>query len=189
MRFRLILLLLVVTGSLTACARADVRDCHHADWFGIGQRDGLAGVPIEIFESYLTACRDPGPVPDREAYANGRRDGLRTYCTDRNGFKVGRGNGVYHHVCPPALEWAFLAGRARGMRLEGCRARIYVFDEHLASLEQALKRRERRLTAPSASAAEQARLKQEIDALETRYQQAAEELATVESRCLEGRPQ
>ena len=179
------LLMLVVAGLIQACAQTTVRDCRTADWFGIGQRDGLAGAPETIFDSYRAACREAGIVPDREAYENGRQEGLQAYCTDARGFEVGRGRGVYHHVCPPELEKRFLAGRARGMRLAGCQAEIYVFDEHLASLEHALKSREADLANPQTSPATQVRLRREIEELEALYRRVGDELAAVELRCME----
>lgn len=185
MRYRSMLLLLVAVGSIIACAQATVRDCHDADWFGIGLRDGLAGVPGDIFEVYRNTCGDAELAPDREAYENGRLEGLGVFCTDASGFRTGRASKVYHHVCPPELEKEFLTGRARGMRLQGCAAEIYVFEQHLTSLEEALKQREERLEALPFPAVERVRLQQEIDNLEILYQQAVEELDIVESRCLE----
>lgn len=185
MPYRSILLLLFAVGSIIACTQASIRDCHHADWFGIGLRDGLAGVPDDIFEVYRNTCGEVDLVPDREAYENGRREGLGVFCTDASGFRTGRANKVYHHVCPPALEKEFLTGRARGLRLQGCAAEIYVFEQHLTSLEEALKRREQRLEGLPSPAVERVRLQQEINDLEPLYQQAVEELDIVESRCLE----
>ena len=170
---------------VSACAQATVRDCHEADWFSLGLRDGLAGAPSDVFEVYRNSCGDADVTPDREAYANGRIEGLLVFCTDANGFRIGRANKIYHYVCPPELEKTFLAGRARGLRLSGCAAKIYVFEEHITSLEQALRHREQQMAALPVPAAERARLQREIDTLETLFQQAAAELGTVENRCLE----
>lgn len=185
MRFRQILLLFFVAASASACAQATVRDCREADWFSLGLRDGLAGAPSDVFEAYRHSCSDADVTPDREAYHKGRVEGLLLFCTDANGFRTGRANKIYHHVCPPGLEKTFLTGRARGLRLSGCAAKIYVFEEHITSLEQALLRRERQMEALPFPAGERARLQREIDTLETLFQQAAAELGTVENRCLE----
>ncbi len=183
---RLWLLFVGVVGLTAGCAQTAVRDCHRADWFYVGQRDALVGAPLDIFETYQAACRETGIEPDRAAYENGRREGLQLYCTDENGFRAGRSRVPYHYICPPDLEKAFLAGRARGLRLSGCRAETYVFDEHLASLEKAIRQLERRLSGPSLPAAEKDRLQQELKDLEARYQQTAAEQDDVENRCLEG---
>lgn len=179
-------LLMGVAGLTTACAQTAIRDCQTADWFYVGQRDGIVGAPIDVFENYHAVCREAGIESDRLAYENGHQAGLEIYCTDKTGFHVGRNNITYHRVCPLELEKAFLTGRARGLRLSGCPAKIYVFEEHLASLEQRLKRREQRLAIPSVSPADRARLQQEIDSLEALYQQTAAELDEVENHCLEG---
>lgn len=184
MSSRLTLTLLLAVGFVTACAHDTVRDCQTVDWYALGHRDGWIGTPVSVFENYRTACREAGIAPDRTAYEKGRQEGLQAYCTDLNGFKVGRGNDVYHYVCPPDLEKTFLSGRARGKRLKGCPAQIYVFDEHLQSLERAMKQREQRLATPAVSAEDRARLMQEIDTLKPNYQQAAGELDAVERRCM-----
>jgi hypothetical protein len=182
------LLLIGAAGLTAACAQSALRDCHTADWFYVGQRDGIVGAPSDIFANYHAVCREAGIEPDRRAYENGHQVGLQIYCTDENGFRVGRNNMAYHRVCPLELEKAFLAGRARGLRMSGCPAKIYVFEEHLATIEQRLKRREQRmtLTIPSVPTAEMARLQQDIDALEALYQRTAAELDDVENQCLEG---
>lgn len=185
MRLRSILLLLVLAGSISACAQSTLRDCYSTDWFSLGQRDGLVGAPADVFETYRNTCREAEVAPDREAYENGRQEGLRYYCTDPNGFRVGRNSGIYHHVCPPELEKDFLTGRARGMRLEGCRAGTYVFDLHLTSLERALKSRERTLDGPQIPPETQAQLRREIKELESIYRKARDEQALLEHRCLE----
>lgn len=185
MHLRSIIMLLVFTGSISACARTNVRDCLTTDWFSLGQRDGMVGAPVEVFETYRAACREAEIAPDRDAYVKGRQDGLRYYCTDPNGFRIGRNHRPYHHVCPPELEKAFLTGRARGLRLEGCRAETYVFDQHLTSLERALKSREQALEDPQTPPATQSRLNREIKKLEAAYRRAGDEMSLMEQRCLE----
>ncbi len=185
MRLKSLLLFVVLAGSLMACAHSSIEDCYTTDWFGLGHRDGRVGAPVSVFETYLAACREAEVLPDREAYENGRRHGLELYCTEENGFRTGRAGRVYHHVCPPALERAYLAGRALGMRMQGCAAEIFVWEHHLTSLEQALNTREQALeSSPTAPAAE-ARLRREIKEFETLLNQAVNEMEAVELRCLE----
>ncbi|MBL0713833.1 MAG: DUF2799 domain-containing protein, partial [Desulfosarcina sp.] len=136
---------------------------------------------------YRAACRDQDVGPDREAYEIGRQDELKTYCTDTNGFTVGRANSVYHHVCPPDLEKSFLAGRARGQGLWGCQAQVYVLEKHLTSLEQALNIREQAIEAPAVTREERARLQREIGELEAIYRDAVQDLTVVERHCMQGR--
>lgn len=186
MTIRFFLLLIGIVVITAACAHTPTQDCQTTDWFHIGQRDGLVGAPADVFEKYHDVCREVGFAPDRKAYTEGHRQGLQYYCTDENGFQTGRHNRPYHHVCPPELEKAFLAGRARGLRLSGCRATIYVFDEHIASLNQAVKRLENRQASPSLSTAEKDRMQREIENLEALYQQTAAEQEDAEIRCLEG---
>ena len=185
MRTMLLIFCVTLAGSLAACAHSSIEDCQTTDWFSLGHRDGRVGAPLSVFESYLAACREAEAPPDREAYAAGRLDGLQIYCTDGNGFEVGRNGRVYHHVCPPETERAFLAGRARGMRLAGCRAELFVLDQHLTSLERELIIRRQAQEADALRPDTRARLRREIESLDSRRNRAIEEMETVESRCLD----
>jgi hypothetical protein len=180
-----LLLLCIAAGLLAGCGHAAVGDCGKADWYAIGQRDGREGHPDDRWTDYQGACRDKGPAPDREAYENGRREGLREYCTDANGFRIGRGLSDYGYVCPPDLEKTFLAGRARGMGLKGCQAEIYVYDEHIDSLEKALKSREQSIALPDAPPSLQTRLQREIAELKVVYREATDAQMKIERRCME----
>ena len=185
MRLKLLLLMAFWAASLAACAHSSIEDCYTTDWFGLGHRDGRVGAPVSVFETYLAVCRKAEVLPDREAYENGRRLGLALYCTEQNGFRTGRGGRVYHHVCPPELERSYLAGRALGMRMQGCAAEVFVWEQHLTSLERALSSSEQALKESPNGSEVQARLRQEINVLETRYNQAVKELEAVEQRCME----
>ncbi|MDJ0722054.1 MAG: DUF2799 domain-containing protein [Desulfobacterales bacterium] len=178
------LLCVALVGSLAACAHSSIEDCQTTEWFSLGHRDGRVGAPVSVFESYRAACREADTPPDREAYAAGRREGLTIYCTDSSGFQVGRGGRVYHHVCPLDTEKSFLAGRARGMRLAGCRAELYVFDQHLATLERELAFRRQTLEATTLPAADRDRLRREIENLNAIYKRTMGEMDDVEIRCL-----
>jgi hypothetical protein len=179
-----LLLLCIAAGLLAGCGHAAVGDCAKADWYAIGQRDGRAGYPEDRWTDYQHACRGKSPAPDRETYEDGRREGLREYCTDANGFRIGRGMSDYGYVCPPDLEKTFLAGRARGMSLKGCPAEIYVYDEHIDSLEKALKAREQAIAQPDTPPARQTRLRREISELEAARREAIEALTKIERRCM-----
>ena len=184
MRTTLLILLAALAGSLAACAHSSIEDCQTTDWFSLGHRDGRVGAPLTVFESYLAACRKAETLPDRAAYEEGRRHGLQIYCTDGNGFQVGRSGRIYHHVCPPDTERAFLAGRARGMRLAGCRAELFVFDQHLTSLERELDTRRLALETTALPSETRDRLRHEIGNLEALYKQTIAEMEDVENRCL-----
>ena len=184
MRITLLILCVALAGSLAACAHSSIEDCHTTDWFSLGHRDGRVGAPLAVFESYLAACSEAEAPPDRDAYQEGRRYGLEVYCTDGNGFQVGRNGRVYHHVCPPDTEKRFLAGRARGMRLAGCRGELFVFDQHLATLERELTSRRQALEAAALPAGARDRLHREIENLDAIYKRTMGEMEDVENRCL-----
>lgn len=188
MRMKISILILLAAGLLAGCAPALVGDCTSTDWYALGFRDGQAGRTSARWDAYRSACADHDQTADRESYLRGRREGLREYCTDANGFRIGRGRSSYAYVCPPELETTFLAGRARGMELRGCQAEIYVLDEHINSLELALQSREDALRAPDTPPpATRTRLQNEIADLEALRRRALTTQTAVERRCIENR--
>ncbi len=71
------------------------------------------------------------------------------------------------------------------MRLAGCRAELFVLDQHLTSLERELIIRRQAQEADALRPDTRARLRREIESLDARRNRAFEEMEAVESRCLD----
>ena len=70
------------------------------------------------------------------------------------------------------------------MRLAGCRAELYVFDQHLATVERELASRRQALEATTLPVENRARLRREIENLNVIYKRTMGEMDDVEIRCL-----
>ena len=106
---RVNLLLAASAGLLSACASGMSKDaCAGADWFALGEADGLAGEPSERLAKRAEACAEHGFPADVELYRAGRSVGLSRYCTPEGGFEAGRAGLAYRGVCSPEDEARFL---------------------------------------------------------------------------------
>lgn len=107
-----------LTALVTGCAGGMTQaDCQSADWSALGFADGRSGSPAKFAEKRLSACAGDGYAVDRAAYAAGRVDGLKSYCTAAGGFDAGRLGQEYFDVCAPPIETEFLAAYEDGARL------------------------------------------------------------------------
>jgi len=103
--------------------------CRATDWHQFGYNDGLLGVLSSERTQRFADCIELGVPVDTAAYAAGRAEGLRQYCTVQNGYDVGRAGRRYEKVCPPDLEPGFLQGYDRGWA-ERPRSYYYPYDPY-----------------------------------------------------------
>lgn len=92
-------------------------ECKDADWFQVGERDGLYGEGPAKFEERQSKCAVFGVTINSQDYADGRARGLRTYCRPDRAFDAGRNGRDYVGVCPADVEAAFLAEYEVGRKL------------------------------------------------------------------------
>lgn len=137
---------------LTACAGGmSQADCQSTDWAALGFADGRNGSPPKVAEKRLNRCAGDGHAVDRAAYAAGRMEGLKSYCTAAGGFDAGRLGQDYFEVCPAAAEADFLPAFQEGARLHALvdaereadrayKAAISALDQHAFHLKAIEKR-------------------------------------------------
>lgn len=135
----------VVVAGLTvaACATLNKEQCLQGDWRAIGYIDGADGRPMSRIEDHAKACEKTGATPDMSLYAQGRDQGLMRYCTEGNGFRVGRQGHAYAGVCPPPVEPEFLGGYADGERVHAAESRLESARSDLSSADARADRRAR----------------------------------------------
>ncbi|MBE9609370.1 DUF2799 domain-containing protein [Chitinilyticum piscinae] len=98
---------------LSGCASLSESECRTGDWYGIGLRDGQAGRDSQIAQ-HAEACAELGIKPRLDLYNRGRTEGLRSYCTPENGYRVGLAGSASGNICPAENQAAFLAAYQRG---------------------------------------------------------------------------
>ncbi len=104
------LLSFAACAALAACAGSpEPLACADADWFELGQRDGLVGASKGEFKSREDRCEDADAPVRSDLYEEGYAAGLAAYCTAEGGFQAGRDELKYEDACAPPQEAAFLA--------------------------------------------------------------------------------
>ncbi|GAB4519756.1 MAG: hypothetical protein Kow00133_05690 [Amphiplicatus sp.] len=156
---------------LSGCATGmNEEQCAGADWYALGERDGLYGETLEKLDERAARCGAFGLPADIEAYRAGRERGLRRYCTPDAGYDAGRSGRPYRGVCPPAAEGPFLEEYHIGLRLyqldRAHQAAIAALDRAVSTLESrrhSLRRAREKLRSEDLSDEERSKLQREVE--------------------------
>ncbi len=136
---------------LAGCATLNESECRNADWRIIGLEDGSRGRLESYIGSHRSACAKYNVSPDLSAYQGGRYEGLLQYCTERNGFALGRTGSSYNGVCPPHLEDAFKTAYLLGQDINRTGKRI-------GSLQNAISTKQKKIEKIKATKVEREQL-------------------------------
>lgn len=82
-------LLLLATGILMGCSSLPEQMCSEPRWDRIGRIDGENGYPAKRLKDHGRQCDRDLTLEDEGAYLQGWNEGIKTYCTAENGYKVG----------------------------------------------------------------------------------------------------
>jgi hypothetical protein len=72
---RVFLLAAACAAALSGCVTLSAEDCRNADWYRIGERDGVSGSQ-SLVDSYRQMCSAHGIKVDDGRYLQGWRDGV-----------------------------------------------------------------------------------------------------------------
>lgn len=122
----------------TGCATLSKSDCMSGDWVRIGRQDGTEGHTRSRFAKHVEACEKHGVSPNRLKYEAGYKEGLVAYCTEENGFEVGRRGERYENVCPASREGAFMSRYRAGKEMYEVEQRLKSVDSDISSIEHKL---------------------------------------------------
>ena len=132
---------LIITGTLTylitltGCASMSEGQCHTADWYQVGFNDGNAARGDRI-DAHYDACSEYGVQVDQQQYRQGYAQGLRSYCTPRNGWLRGSAGRTYSNFCEADLERNFLNAFTMGKDYFRMQQDIQVLTDKKISLEE-----------------------------------------------------
>jgi hypothetical protein len=133
---------LLLTLALSGCTTLSENECLTADWESIGYSDGSRGYNSGRIGNHTEACQEHGVTPDSKEYEAGRQRGLETYCTARNGLRVGQQGNVYSGACPSELESSFLRGYDVGRDMTEVEARMQRLRAEMQDAQLQLRRKE-----------------------------------------------
>lgn len=104
--------------ALAGCASpAKTLPCASTDWYEIGRQHGSRGVASIKEDPINKSCKAPDQKLDAKSlYESGVSLGLTEYCTETNGFQLGKSNIKYNGACPQILEESFLRGYKKGQK-------------------------------------------------------------------------
>ena len=97
------------------CTMVSKEDCMAMDWYALGRADGMGGRAITYYQNRAKPCIEHGIMPDREAYYQGHDDGLAYYCSEQNGYEMGRRGELNKTLCPPDQAVDFRRGYEAGL--------------------------------------------------------------------------
>ena len=179
-KFFVFVLPFTIVVAFSGCATLSKNECLEADWFEIGRRDGSMGKPRALFQQHRDACLKHSVNPNRDAYYEGRDEGLKFYCTKDNGFEQGRLGRKYHYVCPPEFEPDFLAGYAEGKEIREYESKIASLKKRLERIEREIEKKESKLYSSKLSDEQRAKIRTEIRSLDIEYREIVKELRYLE---------
>ena len=110
-------LLIIITVSLQGCATQPQDECQTADWYTIGYQDGLQGRVARPVAAHHEACARHDATAQLAGYTLGRDDGLKQFCSPRNGFGLGLQGARYNGVCLADAELEFLTAYEQGKEI------------------------------------------------------------------------
>jgi len=173
---------------LVGCATMNKSECLNADWYMIGMEDGSQGQPLSHIGEHRKACAGYNIKPDLVAYEAGHAAGTEQFCTESNGFRLGKRGGSYNGVCPPSLEEIILAGYDAGKKVHGASveasqaaAAVKSNQVQLDKLKKGVKAKEAVLVSSSTSELARVHLLEEIKADEKRIEALEEKVLILES--------
>ncbi len=103
---------------VSGCASLSKEECLSGDWQQIGYDDGAKGYDARSrLREHVKSCSEHGIRIDSDKYTAGHKNGLKKYCTPRNGRRVGEQGLHYAGVCPVELETAFLVQYDYGKKI------------------------------------------------------------------------
>ena len=109
------LVALVLAGAaLTGCQQNVAGDdgCKQIDWQAKGLEDGSAGRHFKVLDTYARQCGGNFNKKSEQLWTKGYLDGMKTFCTEINGFRDGQTAETMINTCPKDSE--YFAGYKRG---------------------------------------------------------------------------
>lgn len=142
------LALLVLSGCATPTLGRS--ECQTVEWRTVGYEDGVAGRSSDRIALHRKACAKHGVAPDLDAYQAGREMGLREYCNEDNGFRLGERGARLPAFCPADRQSAFEGAYRDGFQLYQLRASLSQAQSGLDAARREHESNEHRLVELSA---------------------------------------
>jgi hypothetical protein len=97
-----------------ACTSLSKSDCAQMDWAQKGLEDGKSGKAGNLINEHSEICGKHGFQSDKEAWTKNYAEGIKSFCTEPQGFLTGRQGRINPQTCPTELAGEFARGFKRG---------------------------------------------------------------------------
>ena len=105
-----LIFILLLSTFISSCASLSKEECTLGDWEGIGNSDGLKGLPRKTLSKHQKACSEYGVTVEKSSYLSGHKSGLKSYCKEENAFQKGLNGERYYNVCSSKFAKKFNEG-------------------------------------------------------------------------------
>lgn len=127
----------------TGCASLSKSECLSADWKDIGIRDGANGRGEEYLIQHSKACAKVNVTPDREAWLDGRAQGLERFCVPYRVYEIGEhGAGFDVGICRGYDEERLLTAHRKGLDVYRLGNAVDSLDTEIRGIRVALEQKE-----------------------------------------------
>ena len=142
----------------SGCATMSASECQNADWETIGFEDGSKGRLPSHVGKHRKACAKHNIIPNLGFYLKGHAQGVKIFCTESNGFIIGKKGTSYNGVCPAEISERFINGYHIGKQfyavshsIDQLKSSIQSDKKYLEELQERLKKNEALLVHENSS--------------------------------------
>ncbi len=130
------MMLLVIVTTLLSCSTMTKNECLNANWYEIGFSDGSSGYTTDFFNERSEDCAKYGVMANSQVYMQARKEGLKNYCTQANGYEQGYNGRTYRGVCQGNSAQQFLSGYREGNRIYKQRVEVGSIEDNIRAAER-----------------------------------------------------
>jgi hypothetical protein len=105
---------------------------------------------------------------------------MQLYCSEENGFELGRHGRAYRHVCPSEFEPGFRTGYQKGKELYEHESKIASLQVRLNKIERKIEKKENQLHSDSISDEQRSEIRSKLKSLDLEYREISRELKYLE---------
>jgi hypothetical protein len=130
---------LILICTLNACATLSPEQCRTVNWYDLGVEDGRAGYEADRLARHREACAEVGVIPDEKRYMQGRKLGLKSYCTADSAVQEGLAGHRYEGSCSGNSGAVFKRFYDAAYAVYEARQKIERIDSGIASKEREIR--------------------------------------------------
>ena len=131
----ILLAMLCTLGVLASCGLSE-EQCTKADWGSIGKANGANGRSSEYVKNHVKSCEKHGISVNQSRWEQGRKEGLKYYCTAQNVYNQGRRGSELRNVCPSGDIANLQKANAKGLSYHQYSSEINDLEREQSDLRQ-----------------------------------------------------